>query len=530
MDTTQERREQDGVAERAAPPQGAGSTDMLGSARAALGAGALQRKIQRRAATTGQAVVQRKTDPTAPAPEAPIGAPAAAPGLGGMLTAATTVKLDGKDVSLAAGTVVEVVSKVAGGKLHVKVYSHHGGAQCDIPEANFKAEPAVAHKDFDATAGRQDDVSFRDMRGPLFGPSGNPEIGDVNQGYLGDCYLISAMGAVAAQSPDAIKSLFSPQTPNQAAYTISLYQLGGVDAKGKKTFKRVSYTVDSFIPVYTKADGTPGARPHYAGQLNGDMSNQAAGAKPPAGAAMKPLWPILLEKAYAIHRGGYQGGYADIGDQGGNSPVAMEALTGVASNPPAVVPASDEGVIQKFKQYQTDHVAVTCGTLDHQSPAAASFSAGADGQSFSIRLHAQGDDATETSEIKKNTIHIRDKKGVVSETRDNGRTLVGPDIDAAKCSVSYGDGDIKVAYKAGKKPAAADLQATADMRGVLNKDLHIHSWHAYMFEKVDEKAKLIYFKNPWGTDHPKRGVTPTEFRTYFTGIDTNNIREKPAGK
>ena len=260
-----------------------------------------------------------------------------------------------------------------------------------------------------------------------------------------------AMGAVAAGSPDTIKGLFSPQTPDQASYTISLYQLSGVDPKGKKTYKRVSYTVDSFVPVYTKNDGTAGARPHYAGQLNGDMSGQAAGNKPAPGTA-KPLWPILLEKAYAIHRGGYQGGYADIGDQGGNSPAAMEALTGVASNPPAVVPSTDDGVIQKFKQYQTDHVAVCCGTLDHQSPAAATFTASADGQSFNVQLHAQGDVAGETSEIKKNTVRIHDKKGAVADARDDGKTITGADVDGTKSSVNYGDGSIKVTYKAGKKP------------------------------------------------------------------------------
>jgi hypothetical protein len=39
-------------------------------------------------------------------------------------------------------------------------------------------------------------------------------------------------------------------------------------------------------------------------------------------------------------------------------------------------------------------------------------------------------------------------------------------------------------------------------------------------------AKLIYFKDPWGTDQPRRGVTPAEFRTYFTGIDSNDVTDK----
>ena len=166
MNTTQDRREVEGNDARSAPPQ-TGGTTMLGEAQKTLGAGALQRKIQRRATTGATGVIQRKEDPAKA--DAPIGAPAAAPGLNGMLTATTNVKLDGKDVALAPGTLVEVVSKVGTDKLHVKVYSRHNGAQCDIPVANFKAQPAVAHKDFDPSGARQDDVSFRDMRGPLFG-------------------------------------------------------------------------------------------------------------------------------------------------------------------------------------------------------------------------------------------------------------------------------------------------------------------------------------------------------------------------
>lgn len=500
----------------AVAPQGPRVNSMLGNVASGIGAGALQRKL-----------VQRKNEGQQAQPvgsqQNPVQAPAAAPGVSGMVTKEIKATLDKTETTLHVGTAVEVVS-VAGDKLHVKVWSGHKGAQTDIAKDAFRAEPALGHKDGDASAGRQDDASFRDLRGPLFGPSGKPMVGDVNQGYLGDCYLIAAMGAVAAQSPETIMGLFSPLTPGQPSYTISLYQLAGADAKGKKTFKRVSYAVDTEIPVYTKADGTAGGRPHYAGQGSGDLSSQAAGLPQPA--AAKPLWPILLEKAYAIHRAGYQGGYATIGDQGGLSPAAMEALTGVASSPSAAVPAGDDAVIDKFKQYQDSHVAVVCGTLDHQTSTNATFTGS--GQTYTTQLHAAGDSGGETSEIIKRSVRISDARHKVADATDNGTGLTGADVDAAGSRVDYGDGRVTVTYKAGKKPdAAADLHVRGDVRGLLHKDIRLHAWHAYMFERVDPQAKLLYFKNPWGTDHPKRGVTPAEFRQLFTGIESNNIREQP---
>jgi hypothetical protein len=65
------------------------------------------------------------------------------PGDKGVLTGEVVAKIDGKDVTLAAGTVVEVVGgRLA--KLRVKVYSGHGGAEVELDGTKFKSQPNVS--------------------------------------------------------------------------------------------------------------------------------------------------------------------------------------------------------------------------------------------------------------------------------------------------------------------------------------------------------------------------------------------------
>jgi hypothetical protein len=103
---------------------------------------------------------------------------------------------------------------------------------------------------------------------------------DVHQGYIGDCFLMAAMGAVVARNPIAIKSRFSPQTPNARSYRVGLFVRG---AGG--TFEEVAFTVDTKLPTQKDAPRAPA----YANLNHGDA----------------PLWPALLEKAYATMIGGY---------------------------------------------------------------------------------------------------------------------------------------------------------------------------------------------------------------------------------
>ena len=51
-------------------------------------------------------------------------------------------------------------------------------------------------------------VSYSAVNSPLFGAIG-PSMSDINQGYLGDCYLLSALAEVAHQDPSAITSMIT---------------------------------------------------------------------------------------------------------------------------------------------------------------------------------------------------------------------------------------------------------------------------------------------------------------------------------
>jgi hypothetical protein len=148
---------------------------------------------------------------------------------------------------------------------------------------------------------------------PLAGPSTafakgtgdahDVDINDIKQGNIGDCFLLASMGAMAHQNPDSVKSLVSENRDkdgNLTSYTVTLKK------KVKGTYIDVPITVD---PSKFPKDGKHA-------QMTGDTD----------GGGRNEIWPLLIEKAYAQMRGGYD----KIG--GGGWPAdAMATLTGVDS-------------------------------------------------------------------------------------------------------------------------------------------------------------------------------------------------------
>ena len=66
-------------------------------------------------------------------------------------------------------------------------------------------------------------VSYSAVSAPLYGESG-PSINDINQGYLGDCYLLAALAEVAFQDPTAIESMITNNGDN--TYGVRFYVNG----------------------------------------------------------------------------------------------------------------------------------------------------------------------------------------------------------------------------------------------------------------------------------------------------------------
>ena len=118
------------------------------------------------------------------------------------------------------------------------------------------------------------------------------EMGDVQQGSLGDCYFLSSVASLC-KFPSLIKRMFRQDKKNDDGfYEITLFIDG----------KRQIIIVDDYLPAFKKSK-----KPCYA------QSNK------------NEIWVMLLEKAWAK----VNGGYANI--ISGLPCEAMEALTGIGS-------------------------------------------------------------------------------------------------------------------------------------------------------------------------------------------------------
>jgi len=123
------------------------------------------------------------------------------------------------------------------------------------------------------------------------------DINDVEQGLLGDCYLIAAIAAVAKQNPELLRHMIRDN--GDGTYTVTFH------AKNKFLgFETKGYS-DKEITI--SLDGT-----EYA-HIGDEIGNS------------QEVWVQVLEKAYAK----WQGGYADI--ERGFPHKALEAITGIDS-------------------------------------------------------------------------------------------------------------------------------------------------------------------------------------------------------
>lgn len=139
-------------------------------------------------------------------------------------------------------------------------------------------------------------VSYSASSSPLFGSSG-PSVNDVNQGYLGDCYLLSGLAEVACENPNLITSMFTSNGNN--TYGVRFYVNGVAEY----------VTVNSAL-----ADG-------------GNIFNFGSN-----------IWASLAEKAYAQLQasGAVTGNTVNAGNSwttignGGAPECALEEITGAS--------------------------------------------------------------------------------------------------------------------------------------------------------------------------------------------------------
>lgn len=139
---------------------------------------------------------------------------------------------------------------------------------------------------------------------------------DVKQGYIGDCYFMAAIAAVARANPDALKKLI--KTNSDGTYDVTLY------------------VHDKWLSVDRK--------PTVIKKIKPTFPLDASGKPNYAGLGDKELWVMLLEKAYAKHKGGY-----DELDQGGDPEDAIEALGGKDADSYSLSSMSETEILDKIK-------------------------------------------------------------------------------------------------------------------------------------------------------------------------------------
>ncbi len=128
---------------------------------------------------------------------------------------------------------------------------------------------------------------------------------DINQGQLGDCFLLSSIGEEALFHPSAIANMIHNNGNGTETVTLYTASNGRLPTISTTSFKATTVTVNN---VFSSQSVNSGAKQDVVG-------NQ------------KEIWPQVLEKAVATLDGGY-----NAIAHGGDPLVAMEELTGRATS------------------------------------------------------------------------------------------------------------------------------------------------------------------------------------------------------
>lgn len=126
-------------------------------------------------------------------------------------------------------------------------------------------------------------------------------VADINQGQLGDCFLLSSMGEEALFHPSAISKMIHDNGNGTETVTLYVDKSGRLPTFGSSAFKATTVTVNN---VFSTAS------------VNNGYSQDTVGNK-------KEIWAQVIEKAVATLNGGY-----NAIANGGYPVLAMEELTG----------------------------------------------------------------------------------------------------------------------------------------------------------------------------------------------------------
>jgi hypothetical protein len=152
---------------------------------------------------------------------------------------------------------------------------------------------------------------------------------DVDQNALGDCFFLAAVAAVARSKPEALRKLIKKNSDGSYDVTLYVHDKWFSVNREPKVIKNVRPTFP------TGPDGSP----VYAG------------------IADKELWVMILEKAYAIHLGGY-----DDLDEGGDPEDAIEVLGGIDAESFSLSSMSEKEILEKIKAAKKDNLPIVASS------------------------------------------------------------------------------------------------------------------------------------------------------------------------
>lgn len=166
--------------------------------------------------------------------------------------------------------------------------------------------------------------------GPLF--IDEPTLTDVRQGAIGDCYFPAAMASLAFHTPETIKEMIKEN--GDGTYTVTFKPRG--------------------IPKEIVVDGDLYARsfggPVYGGSLGGSTAPDKM-----------ELWFPLIEKAYAMWKGGADNGYETIGN-GGVAGQVMSEVTGRNYDYENISDFNADRIFERILQGGENHTPMAAGT------------------------------------------------------------------------------------------------------------------------------------------------------------------------
>lgn len=169
---------------------------------------------------------------------------------------------------------------------------------------------------------------------------------DVAQGQIGDCYFMSAIGAVAKADPGLLKKLIKgPFKDGSYEVTLHIKDAEKFDWRAERKPQKVTVSAEFLVDGY--------GNPAYA--QGGDTE----------------LWVMLLEKAYAILRKDQiqKGGYVDkLGDgydklEGGWGEEGIEVLTGKEASAVYTSSLSIQALSTKISSALRERRPITTATI-----------------------------------------------------------------------------------------------------------------------------------------------------------------------